>query len=115
MLYPHIQLECKMEIREDEIPNSIKVVIFRVAQEAMTNAARHGGGTVAKISLAKGSDRIEFMTQDNGRGFDLDNIQKGVGLESMRERVQLSGGTFKIESVIGAGTTIRTSWPEALP
>ena len=46
-------LECKLEVREDEIPDTIKVVIFRVAQEAMTNSARHGGGTSAKISLAK--------------------------------------------------------------
>jgi signal transduction histidine kinase len=65
--------------------------------------------------LAKGSDRIELVAQDNGQGFDLENTQKGVGLESMRERVEISGGIFKIESVIGAGTTIRASWPKGLP
>jgi signal transduction histidine kinase len=115
VFYPHIQLDCGLEILEDEIPEAIKVVIFRVAQEAMTNAVRHGKGTSAKLSLAKGSDRIELVAQDNGQGFDLENTQKGVGLESMRERVEISGGTFKIESVIGAGTTIRASWPQALP
>ena len=115
VFYTHIQLECGLEILEDEIPEAIKVVIFRVAQEAMTNAVRHGKGTSAKLSLAKGSDRIELVAQDNGQGFDLENTQKGVGLESMRERVEISGGTFKIESVIGAGTTIRASWPQALP
>jgi len=78
----------------------------------MTNAVRHGKGTSAKLSLAKGSDRIELVVQDNGQGFDLENTQKGVGLESMRERVEISRGIFKIESVIGAGTTIRASWPK---
>jgi PAS domain S-box-containing protein len=109
-LYPHIQLECKMEVREDQIPDSIKVVIYRVAQEALTNFARHGGGTLAQISLAKGSDRIEFMVQDNGRGVDLESTKRGVGLESMRERVEISGGEFRIESTPGQGTTIRATW-----
>ena len=81
----------------------------------MTNAVRHGKGTLAKISLGKGADRIELMVEDNGQGFDLENTKKGVGLESMRERVEISGGIFKIESVIGAGTTIRASWPKILP
>jgi signal transduction histidine kinase len=115
MIYPHIQLNCKFEVLEEEISEAIKVVIFRVAQEAMINSVRHGRGTSVKISLAKASDRIEFMVQDNGQGFDLENTQKGIGLESMRERVEISGGIFKIESVIGAGTTIRASWPKVLP
>ena len=55
------------------------------------------------------------MAQDNGQGFDLEDIPKGVGLESMRERVEISGGIFKIESVRGVGTTIRASWPKVLP
>jgi len=115
VFYPHIQLDCGLEILEDEISDAIKVVIFRVAQEAMTNAARHGKGTSAKISLGKGADRIEFVVQDNGQGFDLGNSPRGIGLESMRERVEISGGIFKIESVVGAGTTIRASWPKVLP
>jgi PAS domain S-box-containing protein len=110
MLYPQIQMKCEMEVREDEIPKSIKVVIFRVVQEAMTNSARHGRGTLAKISLVKRLDRIELFVQDNGRGFDLEHCKKGVGLESMRERVEFSGGEFQIKSILGRGTTIRAFW-----
>jgi len=109
-LYPHIQVECKLDAREDEIPDLIKVVIFRVAQEAMTNSARHGGGDLTKIKLEKCSDRVEFMAQDNGRGFNFASINKGVGLESMRRRVEISGGEFQIQSAIGQGTTIRAIW-----
>ena len=115
MLYPQIQLDCQLEPLEQEIPSPIKFVIFRVMQEALTNSARHGRGTLAKISLGKGAGRIELMAQDNGQGFDFKINPKSVGLESMRERVEISGGIFKIESVIGVGTTIRASWPVPLP
>jgi signal transduction histidine kinase len=109
--YPHIQVECKLEAQENEIPDPIKVVIFRVAQEAMTNSARYGraDGSV-KVSLTRSLDRIEFLAQDNGPGFDLGRVKKGVGLESMRERVEISEGTFKIESAIDRGTKICAIW-----
>ncbi len=109
-IYPHLELDCRFEIDEGDIPDPIKVVIFRVAQEAMTNSARHAKGTSTKMSLTKSPHQIEFMAQDNGNGFDLENTRKGVGLESMRERVEISGGKFQIESTIGQGTTIRATW-----
>ena len=109
-LHPNLHFECKLEAKENEIPDPLKVVIFRVAQEAMTNSARHGGGTSAWMSLARSGHGIEFMMQDNGQGFNLKEIKKGIGLESMRERVEISGGTFRIESAIGQGTTIRATW-----
>jgi signal transduction histidine kinase len=107
---PDIHVECKLEAKEDEIPNSIKVVIFRVVQEAVTNSVRHGKGTLAKISLRKFLGRIELIVQDNGQGFNLKNIQMGIGLQSMQERVEISGGEYQIESKIGQGTTIRATW-----
>jgi len=109
-LHPHIGVECKIEAKEDEIPDSIKVAIFRVAQQAMANSAQHGNGTSAKIFLRKSLDRIEFIVEDNGQGFNLENIKMGVGLQSMRERVQISGGEFQLESKKGQGTTIRATW-----
>ena len=109
-LHPHIDLECKLEAKENEIPDTIKVVIFRVAQEAITNSVRHGGGASVKMSLVRSSNGIEFMAQDNGQGFNLEEIKKGAGLESMRERVELLGGTFRIESEIGHGTKIQAIW-----
>jgi signal transduction histidine kinase len=48
--------------------------------------------------------------RDNGQGFDVGNVQKGLGLESMRERVEISGGSYQMESAVGKGTTIRASW-----
>ena len=63
-----------------------------------------------ELSLTKSGDTFAFMVRDNGQGFDVEKAKKGLGLESMRERVEISGGKFEIESTIGQGTTIRAIW-----
>ena len=67
--------------------------------------------------MRKRDGKIELAIQDNGLGFDVDEAlskeasERGLGLTSMRERAELSGGSFTIDSVVGKGTTIRSSWP----
>jgi len=110
-LFPSIHGECKFAAKEEEIPIAVKVVIFRVAQEAMTNSARHGGaGGSIEVSLTTSLDRIEFVAQDHGPGFDFHTVKKGIGLESMKERVENSGGKFRLESAPGQGTRIQATW-----
>ena len=108
--YGHIQIRKQLEVVEKDIPDVLKVVIFRVLQEALNNFARHGRGNLVELSLLKSGDALQLRIQDNGQGFDMETVQKGLGLESMRERVELSGGEFQIESVTGQGTTIRAIW-----
>jgi signal transduction histidine kinase len=62
------------------------------------------------LSLSKSDNTLALMIRDNGQGFDPEKAQKGLGLESMRERVEVSGGEFQIESAPGQGTTIRAIW-----
>ena len=108
--YPHIKVETKIEVLEQDISESVKIVIFRVLQEALNNFARHGKGDRVELSISKADGALEFMIRDNGQGFYVETAQKGLGLESMRERVEISGGKFQIESTIGQGTTIRAIW-----
>jgi len=108
--YPHIRVHKQIEVSEQDISEGVKVVIFRVLQEALNNFARHGRGDRVDMFLLKSEKRFLLKLQDNGHGFDVENAQKGVGLESMRERVELSGGEFQIESIIGQGTTIQAIW-----
>jgi signal transduction histidine kinase len=108
--YGHIQIRIQVEVLEKEIPEVLKVVIFRVLQEALNNFARHGRGNLVELSLLKSGDALQLRIQDNGQGFDMGKVQKGLGLESMQERVEISGGEFQIESGGGVGTTIRASW-----
>jgi signal transduction histidine kinase len=110
--YPNICVEKQTEIEETQVSDSLKAVIFRILQEAMNNIAKHSKANLVSISLKGEKDgRIELAIEDNGIGFDMKSIQKGLGLGSMRERAEFSGGTFDIESVLGKGTVIRASWP----
>ena len=108
--YPHIKVHRQIEVSEQEISEGLRIVIFRVLQEALNNFAKHGNGDRVDMFLLKSGKGFLLKLQDNGQGFDVENSQRGLGLESMRERVELSGGEFQIESIIGQGTTIRAIW-----
>jgi PAS domain S-box-containing protein len=116
-IYSHIRIEKELAIQEDEVSTLLRTVIYRVMQEAMNNIAKHSKADLIHLSLRRIDDRIELIIRDNGMGFDAGEIlspesfKKGLGLDSMRERTELSGGTFVIESSIGKGTTIKAAWP----
>jgi signal transduction histidine kinase len=116
-IYSGIRVNQEVTVREDEVPESLKIVAFRVTQEAMNNIAKHSKADRVCLCLGKIDDRMELMLEDNGRGFDLEKVlgsgsaRRGLGLSNMRERTELSGGSFWIESTEGKGTTIRAWWP----
>jgi signal transduction histidine kinase len=110
-VYSHLSIEKEIRIEEKDVPDPLKTAIFRVMQEAMNNISKHGRATLIQLSLGKRGDKIELMIGDNGMGFDLETSKRGLGLTSMRERTELSGGSFSMESTIGKGTTIRAEWP----
>jgi PAS domain S-box-containing protein len=115
-IYSGIRVEQDTTIEESELPNALKIVIYRVIQEAMNNAAKHSKADLVRISLRKVHNKMELFVADNGCGFSvqqrlfLDDSKRGLGMTSMRERTELSGGSFAIESAEGKGTMIRASW-----
>ena len=116
-IYTGIKVELEQSLEESDIPNVLKIVIFRVTQEGMNNIAKHSKADLVHLSLGKMDGRIELVLKDNGQGFDLkqalasERMKRGLGLTSMRERTELSGASFAIESKEGKGTTIHVSWP----
>ena len=116
-IYTGIKVDLEQTLEERDIPDSLKIVIFRVTQEGMNNIAKHSKADLVHLSLRKMDGRIELVLEDNGQGFDLKKVlgsestKRGLGLTSMRERTELSGGSFAIESAEGKGTTIHVSWP----
>ena len=110
MVYSSISIEKQLDIREDEVPVPLKVVIYRVLQETLNNIAKHSEAEQVYISLWKQDGKIELTIEDNGIGFDPETSRKGLGLVSMKERVEFSGGMLAIESDLGSGTTIRATW-----
>jgi len=112
-----IHIEMKITVQEDEIPVVLKTVVYRIIQEALSNAAKHSKANLVNLTLEKKPGTIELVIQDNGQGFDFDaatslgSLESGLGITGMSERAHLSGGTFAIESVKGVGTTVHLSWP----
>ena len=116
-IYSGIKVEQAVTIREEEVPDHLKIVLFRITQEAMNNIGKHAKADSVYLGLRKVDGAIELCIKDNGEGFDLESLssreisKKGLGLSSMKERVEFSGGSFSIESAKGKGTVIRAVWP----
>ena len=114
---PAIRIETKIHIQENDVANPVKTLIYRVMQEAFNNISKHSKANLVNLTLQKEENKILFIIQDHGQGFDLNAVyslksfEKGLGLAGMKERTFLSGGSMSIESTQGIGTTIRASWP----
>jgi PAS domain S-box-containing protein len=99
---------------DQDLPRQVSLALYRVAQESLTNVVRHSGASRVTISLTKGYPSVIMEIEDDGRGISLKNGKtksKGLGLVSMRERVELMGGAFQIKSSQGKGTTLRVKIP----
>jgi signal transduction histidine kinase len=115
--YSPIRIRQAINIKEEEVADYLKTVIFRVLQEALNNSAKHSKASEVLLQISKIDRAIQLVIGDNGQGFDpseahsRDGRTRGQGLVGMQERVEFSGGSFAIESSIAKGTVIRASWP----
>ena len=107
------------------LPASVEVTAYRIIQEALTNARRHGQATRARISVVRRDGEVSILVRDWGNGFDTTVLAvrdapgtdagHHVGVHGMRERAHLLGGTFAVESAIGRGTTVSVTIPVDRP
>ena len=114
-IYTSIKVEKDIRLEESQVPENLKIIIFRIMQEAMNNSAKHSRAGKICVGLSFEHGSVLLRVSDNGVGFDLSaavSKGKGVkfGLTSMRERAQLSGGEFEIESIREVGTKITVRW-----
>jgi signal transduction histidine kinase len=117
-----IAVRCELEGMASRLPPEIETALFRVAQEALTNVARHAGAEAVLIQIARRGDIVELEIEDDGNGFDPGLVAgpspsgRGLGLMGMRERIELLGGSAQIESSPGHGTRLafRVALPEAV-
>ncbi|MBC8039267.1 MAG: PAS domain S-box protein [Opitutaceae bacterium] len=106
------QIQFTAVLAVETLNNDKQTVLYRVAQEALVNAAKHATATVIKVSLFEAADGVCLEVTDNGKGFDVKRHvssarSKRLGMLGMRERVEMVGGRLVIESVPGRGTTVR--------
>ncbi len=89
----------------------IETAMYRIVQEALTNAAKHGRAKRAVVEVHEDESDITVSVRDDGAGFDPTGQSDGYGLPGMHERVELLDGSFEIDSAPGKGTTIKASFP----
>ncbi len=115
--YTQIGINQHLEITEENIPDALKIILYRILQEAMNNAAKHSHADRITICLKAYKGRIVFEVADNGRGFDIEkvfatqNLGRG-GLQNMQERTEAAGGRLTILSQPGKGTRIVAVFPD---
>jgi signal transduction histidine kinase len=100
----------------EDLNSEQKTVVFRVAQESLTNVARHAQASRVQIFLRANNGSLQMQIKDNGKSFPVDqqlgvNGKKRLGLVGMQERVRLVNGRFAITSAPGKGTSVRVEIP----
>jgi two-component system sensor histidine kinase UhpB len=108
------EIDARVQLEGDfsDLGDDQQLVVYRVAQEALNNAARHSGARRVEVRLRREeSGGVALEVSDDGRGFAFDESERGLGIGGMRERALLVGGELMIESRPGAGTTVRLEVP----
>jgi signal transduction histidine kinase len=101
-----VTVEVELRGLEPPLPEEVQTVIFRVAQESLTNVARHSEATHASVVVSVHEGRVRLVVEDDGRGFDPSAPTARFGLAGIRERIEMLGGHLRIESSPGAGTAV---------
>jgi PAS domain S-box-containing protein len=96
-----------------QLPPDVQIALYRIAQEALNNVARHASASRAAIHLCCHAERLELRIGDDGQGFDPTSVAlEHLGLRIMRERAEAFGATLRIDSQPGRGTEIAVAWPQ---
>lgn len=112
-----LTIEADVSQELDSISERLQLVVYRVAQECVTNAARHGKAKNIRLRLVHEDEQLVLDIEDDGIGFDTEasggqgTEGSGMGLNNIRERTEIFGGRFLLESKPGAGTVVRCRWP----
>jgi two-component system, NarL family, sensor histidine kinase UhpB len=110
----HLRVQRKLEHHLPALDPAVELVVYRVAQESLTNVARHAEATRVLLSLEAGNDSVVLRVVDDGRGFAPNKVEGG-GLRSIRERALIVGGAAAIKPGPGSGVEVRLEVPTGTP
>jgi signal transduction histidine kinase len=105
-----MEVDVHSEAVSEHLADDVKVCLYRIVQEALTNAARHSGAKRATVSIVQHDGAIRAQIADDGHGFSPER-ERGMGILGMEERVKRLGGSLTIESAPGKGTTVLAEIP----
>jgi signal transduction histidine kinase len=112
-----LEVDCHAELAYDRgqaserLVDELEVGVYRIVQEALTNAVKHGAAAHARVEVVERDDRLSVLVTDDGQGFDPGGRTAGFGLMGMRERSDLLGGQLSVQSDPAGGTTISATFP----
>jgi len=118
-IYEDVAFDADVDVDDSRISPGFGLVIYRVVEEALTNVVRHSGAANAHVLLKLGAETLELIVTDDGVGFDPALLEidteggSGVGLSSMRERVEAANGVFAVSAAPRRGTTVQATWAMA--
>jgi len=107
-----INVELEAQVGGERLPSDVETTIYRIVQEALTNVVKHAEARNVSILLVRRDALLTTVIEDDGRGFDPEMVgEDSLGLEGMRERVELHDGRMTVEASQGSGTTLRIEVP----
>ncbi len=109
----NLEISLTVTGNERRLEPYLEVMIFRAVQELLGNAARHSQATIVKILIDMANDQVRVRIEDNGKGFDPEVTQSNtsLGLKLIRDRAEMLGGTFEVDTAAGKGARITFSVP----
>jgi PAS domain S-box-containing protein len=116
-VYGEYNVVTVVDVSEEEIADPVKTAIYRIVQEAFNNVVTHARARHISLEMKSKDGQVELCIRDDGVGFDpskfasTDEKARGLGMASMRERAEGTGGKFRLESLSGHGTTLTVTWP----
>jgi signal transduction histidine kinase len=111
-----IHVRLKIFAAVEDLDNSKRTVLYRVTQEALTNVVKHAKASRVEVNIGKAGDAVALSIHDDGTSFEVERLlynpkNKRLGLLGMRERVEMVGGSFHVQSAPGKGTTVHATIP----
>lgn len=109
-------IRIRADLTEVDLPTPVQLLCYQVAREAVMNAVKHSGARTIRMALGQSGEVVRLTISDDGQGFDPEqgSPEGHFGLTMMRERAQVAGGSFRIESEAGRGSTVTAEFPTSL-
>ena len=110
---PSLTVKCRISVEERDIPEDLKLEVFRIAQEALSNVAQHAHANRVNVSLVHLGNELRLAIDDDGVGFDPARVAdqgSGLGLHAIRKRIDATGGVLTLETAPHRGTRLNASW-----
>ena len=108
-----IKVNLHVEGLQERLNENVEIVLYRVLQECVNNVIKHSGASKLDIALIKDNDGVSATIEDNGKGFDMQQLgdETGMGLKNMKARIEFLQGTIDFDTAPGKGTLVALFLP----